>query len=783
MRICLILALFTGCSGSEAEKFPNSHLNGEGEGEISAEGEGEENPPITAEGEGETSEGEGEIPSEGEGELPDGEGEGEDENPPCECEEDDDCSDQNACNGEETCVQCLCNPGNPPTCTDEVDCTDEQCDPEEGCIITPVHARCPDGEICKKEEGCAAPPPCRGNEDCVPEDVCQVGHCDDSSRTCVYEPFDGDLDEHPPRVCGGQDCDDSNADIYPEAPELCNELDDDCDGLVDEDFDLEENENHCGACDNACNSGVGCAQGQCNHCIRDDATLCPQDDDEVACILTDTDEENCGGCGIPCPEDTECRNARCVCTQANQILCDWQCVSSNSVDNCGECGALCPDNQNCSDGQCNCRFVTENNQNCGGNCLYCNNECIKNDAANCGECGWSCPEGAECEGFQQCGACRRYFRGRNNDPGFCVGNECIVCNDQCIHPMIDDQNCGECGNRCTGNTTCRNSVCSCLDVDAPDLCDGTCVNLLSNDDNCGECENRCPDDQNCVDGACECPEAESICPDGCANLSNDPQNCGECGNSCPEGATCVDGTCACQTYRNGDQWNACNGDCLICDNTCINTIDNQLHCGDCNNQCPDGAECWFDECECDLGEDPDICDDECVDLWVDPQNCGECGNICPGAVDCTMGRCECSRLESQCPDGCKDLSDDPQNCGECGNVCAGTEECLDEQCACVTFLWHGLDFGCDPSAQCETCNNQCVSFTRDKQNCGECGNACEQNQKCADGQCVACDAEGGIGIFTLCDGACKNTLLDTNHCGDCNNACQEAEVCINSACQ
>ena len=38
----------------------------------------------------------------------------------------------------------------------------------------------------------------------------------------------------------GVDCDDTNADIYPTAPELCDGLDNDCDGQIPEDRDDDE---------------------------------------------------------------------------------------------------------------------------------------------------------------------------------------------------------------------------------------------------------------------------------------------------------------------------------------------------------------------------------------------------------------------------------------------------------------------------------------------------------------------------------------------------------------
>ncbi len=73
--------------------------------------------------------------------------------------------------------------------------------------------------------------------DCTAESTC-LGDGTDSVDT--GEGLDADGDGYLSDVWGGSDCDDSNPEINPGATEICNELDDDCDGLVDdEDPDLE----------------------------------------------------------------------------------------------------------------------------------------------------------------------------------------------------------------------------------------------------------------------------------------------------------------------------------------------------------------------------------------------------------------------------------------------------------------------------------------------------------------------------------------------------------------
>jgi len=74
---------------------------------------------------------------------------------------------------------------------------------------------------------------------------------------------DKDSDGYNDAVCGGDDCNDNDANINPGATETCDEVDNNCNGQVDEDFDFENNINNCGGC------GIICSENEiCN------ATLC-----------------------------------------------------------------------------------------------------------------------------------------------------------------------------------------------------------------------------------------------------------------------------------------------------------------------------------------------------------------------------------------------------------------------------------------------------------------------------------------------------------------------------
>lgn len=81
---------------------------------------------------------------------------------------------------------------------------------------------------------------------CDDEDECTADTCDPETGLCSFDPLSFDLDEDgydgpregykagEPGACG-DDCDDANAAAFPGNPEICDGVDNDCNGVVDDD--------------------------------------------------------------------------------------------------------------------------------------------------------------------------------------------------------------------------------------------------------------------------------------------------------------------------------------------------------------------------------------------------------------------------------------------------------------------------------------------------------------------------------------------------------------------
>ena len=91
-----------------------------------------------------------------------------------------------------------------------------------------------------------------------------------------------------------------NGEVLP-TTEVCNGKDDNCDGTVDEGFDFQTGRNNCGRCDQACTAVQDCVAGQC---VRRKETTCDNSVDDDTDTFVDCADADCSS--LPCGEGCTC---------------------------------------------------------------------------------------------------------------------------------------------------------------------------------------------------------------------------------------------------------------------------------------------------------------------------------------------------------------------------------------------------------------------------------------------------------------------------------------------
>jgi hypothetical protein len=244
----------------------------------------------------------------------------------------------------------------------------------------------------------------------------------------------------------------------------------------------------------------------------------------------------------------------------------------------------------------------------------------------------------------------------------------------------------------------------------------------------------------------------SACGVYCVDKLEDNRHCGACDNACPGGLPCVSGMCT----------DCAAGTTECTPGQCSNLQTDPLNCGSCGNNC-NGAQCLGGVCQCPGGGI--VCGGTCVSR-DDPLNCGSCGNQCPALTQCMGGNCMCAPGLSVCNGStCVDLQTDGANCGACGTDCA----------AQGMFCSAGA---C--SAECPAgtmpCGASCVDLNSSVQHCGACDTACAAGQACSGGAC------GCQGTEQACNGACVDVMTHALNCGACGVACGAGEACNGGVC-
>jgi len=653
--------------------------------------------------------------------------------------------------------------------------------------------------------------------------------------------------------------------------EICDGLDNDCNGVADEGIACQ-----CNAGDTRpCGSSVGqCVQGT-QSCVSDGHGGFVWD---VLCIgSTGPSAETCNGLDDDCNGAVDdgilchCQPGSTRTCGSNTGVCEAGMQTCQSDYTWGACtGAVWPSPEVCDNLDNDCDGVVDGNILCS---------CQPGSVRTCGSAVGECETGTQtCQSDHSWGACTgatgpstEVCNGLDDD---CNGAIDDGINCQCVAGAVRPcgSNLGTCAQGtqtcvfdtvtgetywsliCSGQTGPVAEVCDGLDNDCNGAVDDgvSCQCVLGSTRLCASAVGECvPGTQTCIQlgsdtqwGACvgEVGPATEIC-DGldndCNGVADDNGLCqctpGEtrtCGSNVGQ---CSFGTQTCDT--NGVWGTSCNGAigpgpeiCDGLDNDCNGAVDDGVSC-QCNpgdqrvcgvaiGECQQGVQTclssgvWSSTCTNEVGPSTETCDgldNDCNGVIDDGIGCqctpgesrvcgvnvGECQQgiqtcasdglswgVCAGSVSATLEICD--GLDNDCNGltdegiNCQCKAGDVQLCGSnVGQCMMGTQSCVSDGNG--GFVWSGVCVGdVGPSSEvCDGLDNDCNGLSDDAVGCqcmpGETRTCGSNVGQCAQG-IQTCNASGVWGSVCAGETGPSSEVCDGLD-NDCNGAVDDGISC------
>ncbi|MBT9559826.1 MAG: hypothetical protein IV100_27600 [Myxococcales bacterium] len=662
-----------------------------------------------------------------------------------------DCSDDDACTTDDTCISGTCR-GAAVQCKDDGDpCTEAACaggDCTTSAVADALAVPCDDGVPCTTGARCAGGVCTQGVPTCVaPLGGCQVAFCNAEGDCELSDAPDGTACVGPDPCTKGQVCESGTCTggvpKCTEHPSPCIETT--CDpgdgGCL--------NSALSGPCDdgNVCTTDDACGAGLC----RGQPVVCPSDDPPCAPVLCDGFTGSCVpeivATGTPCDDGMPC----------------------TVLDRCS--GGECTGPPACPDDGSSCTV-----ESCDGLTAACSSVTLPDDA--------DCDDGDPCTGLGSCveGQCAKGPVAPCPDDGSaCTFETCAAAAGGCLSvPVPDGAGCDD-GDACTVGESCSGGTC---DGGSARLCPGdsaacrvgvcdaaTGCSLAAADDGdaCDDGE-PCTTSDACAAGECGGVPATCPSPGPCATVACVPgvgcvvspralEAACDDGDACTSGERCLNGT--------GPGGRDCIPvETVTCPATGLACVDSACDpaAGVCVTQpattgrpCDDGSPCTSADA-CDGGEclgTPRVCPPgaPCDEVACDPSS-GTCittpkpeGGLCDDGAPCRIaGRC---------------------NAGVCSSsetVCASDgDPCTVERCDVTTGLC-----GATPAPEATPCDD---------------GDPCTTTSSCTAGACAgepdtACPPDGDVCTADACVPGlgCAYLPAPTGPCDD-GSVCTTGDVC------